>query len=218
MWIDGMVGFPDTLEQIIAMGHTQGFGYTGRRGASIRHGIVGVWEDEGEFADLLQKGYLDRLSQCSSGKDETLVDGWVLVYSCDKFHALTDCDPSASLDDFLSLAYLGRYEEQTDRLTLLGDNSLLELLPRHAPAYLGANLPGPLSWCEDGWTGKIGQRLDNERQFSGMHYVCDYEAQGMRCLDPWCHAEYAWVVDGLCLFYMMGSVTPLSAWFYPFRT
>lgn len=202
----------------IDQGHCTGFGHTGSRASPPVHGIVGVWEDEGDFPELLRTGRLDHLGRRDLSQDETLVAGLNLVYSCDRLHVLTDCEPEASLDDFLSMAFLAWHEPAADSLGLLVPDPLGELLPRHARRYRELALPRPTDWCAEGHTGNIGRHLAGLTAFSGMHHVCDFEMDGMRCLDPWCHAEYAWVVDGLCLFYMTAGAYPWTAWFYPFRS
>lgn len=209
---------PPSLTLAIEHGHHTGFGRTGLGATPPVHGIVGVWEDEGDFPELLRAGRLDRLGQRNLSEDETLVADLNLVYSCERLQVLTDCEPEASLDDFLSMAYLAWHDPAADSLGLLAPEPLGELLPRHAHLYRELKLPRPTDWCADGYTGNIGRHLSGVPAYSGMHHVCDFEMDGMRCLDPWCHAEYAWVVDGLCLFYMTAGAYPWTVWFYPFRS
>lgn len=212
-----MMRSPPGLLDAIDQGHCTGFGRTGSRASPPVHGIVGLWEDEGDFPELLRTGRLGGLGRRELSQDETLVSGLNLVYSCERLHVLTYCEPEASLADFLAMAFLAWHDPAADSLDLLAPDSLGELLPRHARRYRELALPRPTDWCAEGYTGNIGRPLAGLTAFSGMHHVCDFEMDGMRCLDPLCHAEYAWVADGLCLFYMTAGVYPWTAWFYPFR-
>jgi hypothetical protein len=115
---------PPGLEQAIDLGHHPGFGHTGPRASPPVHGIVGVWEDEGDFAELMRTGRLDRLGQRALSDDESLVAGLNLVYSGERRHALTDSEPGGGLDDFLSMAFLATCDPAAAILDLLAPEPL----------------------------------------------------------------------------------------------
>jgi hypothetical protein len=68
--------------------------------------------------------------------------------------------------------------------------------------------------------GRTVQLLRGQGSYSGRCHVCDYEPEGMRmCNEPLCSSEFAWIKDGLVLFYMYTACDfVVAAWLFPFRT
>lgn len=180
------------------------------RGQSTKFGLVGVKQIL--LNKLLSAGHLEGVPNDDLMEDETLCSGLNIVYDDDVLECFLQDYGTPDLMPFLLSAFFVEYEKELNKFTLISSMPLAESLPKFykgiadkIPSFAAAN--------------KEAGHLKNVLNFCGRHYVCDFTRGGMRCGDPMCHSEYAWIQDGVCFLSMSsGSVGVNSMQLYPFRT
>ena len=161
---------------------------------------------------LLRDSKLHGVKDKDLTEDDTLRGGLNLVYCDDMLDDLFGCHDEIGLMPFLRLAFLAEYEAEHSRFCLVSPDPLGILLPQFIERYT-AKTPSMIL------APKESRCLQLKASFCGRHYVCDWSSDGMRCGDPLCHSEFAWVQNQICLLYMSGGSAGInSVQFYPFYT
>jgi hypothetical protein len=200
----------NALTAAISHGHFPGFGHTiGVRASGLLLGI--------EFSalnKLLKNGSLDCVSNLELFEDDTLVEGYGIIFNDEKFDQLIEAeDTSKAFRIFLSSSFLVNYKKNDDQIELLSDQSLWVLLPKYSEAQIYS-----AKGNEEELRKIRTKNLSGKQSFMGTHYVCDFEYQGMVCGEPMCHAQHSWVENGLCLCYMWTGSYVTAMRFHAFRT
>ena len=150
-------------------------------------------------------------------------DGLSLVVRVDAQDDLWDIEGPKNLDPFLSHIYLAYYKSLPQpSLVLASSLSLFDMLPfysdnftdmvDHLQAISGKK-------CKPDVKPITANRLSREQNLSARVYVCDYNNNGIYCGEPFCNSDFAWIKNGIALFYMQtGGDFITSAWIYPFVT
>jgi len=156
--------------------------------------------------------------------DDSFRDGLSLIARVDVQDDFWDYERPKNLDHFLSHIYLAYYSSAPQpNLALVSPLSLFDILPIYSDHFLNMevdhlqNLAGKK--CKPDVKGKTVDWLRKEKNLSGRVYVCDYKGNGFYCGEPLCASDFAWIKNGVALFYMhTGGDFITSAWIYPFVT
>lgn len=186
-------------------------------------GILGLQNDQ--LSSLVEQGALiGDFWKDEDFNDDPFRDGLSLVIGVDAQEDLWEDERPETIDPLLMNSYFSYVSNSPQpKLVLASSLSLYELLPKYYECFPVESFT-PL---EDISAEKCKPRISpinvswlrKERELSTRVDVCDFSIDGSYCGIPLCFSEFAWIKNGMALFYMYTSGDFITrAWIYPFIT